>query len=602
MNEPIHRSWSRANSTGQIVCLSTEHLLVGKPVNKSFVRLQKKLVNIFCCTAVLFQICYSAESAFAQNQPEVVQAYGQFPSGYNPQGQIQQVQQTQHVGLPKRPQYYEQIPARRGWEDRVESPLDRFLKQSFRQTYGRVDYLSWSFSDPGSGFIGAPGKKLGDGGGFSKPVFIDGVPLQTVLLQNTANNKVFIQTWEANESELVDRDVNGFFYDIEDVFINGTKPPVAGIDGINDDDNDIDIFPRITNAEKELMLSGQALFTTGVVGDPSQVAVLAIGQLAPMQAFQLDNNNGFRGVVGIDLLFGAIETDFFVMNTSRSSYQYIPITGGLIRFPGTEVSTGVDPMVIPVLVNGEMAPNIYDNAGNLITDSNNFYLLYNDSYIVDYKTEAWGFNHSMFWTLRERPGRFKLSGSLGFRYFDFREQMLQQGSFSDDDTVADFTYNTELGGSLDSTIDSVTKNSVYGSTAGLRAEVGDERFSLGLDTKVLLGLNTHEAKVAVDDLLFVGDDNFTRDKATDFAPGFEMVFDTKVKIAAHATLVVGYNFLWFGEVTRPADNIYYDINATRIIAPALGGPDYTLSNNVIVNKKKTSISLSGVSVGLVFDW
>ncbi len=585
---------------------SGERLPVGKPFHGNGLRRWKKLTVALFCAALFFQFSCFEQSVNAQQPPGVVQAYREYPAGYNQRGQIQQIQ------LPGRAQYYEYLPSRRGWEDRVDSPLDRFLKQSFRQTYGRVEYLNWSYSDPGSGFIGSSGKKLRDGEGFSGPAFIDGArltaagqtALQNIALKNAADGKVLIQTWEANQRELIDADADGILYDVIDVINNATG--AAGADGINDDDNDLDIFPRLTNAEKELMLTGagNALFSTGdTVTDPSQVAVLAVGQLAPINAFQLDNNNGFRGVFGIDLTFGAIETDFFVMNKSKSGYQFVPIPSGLIGLAGAGAGAGVDPLVIPVTVNGAIAPDIFDDAGNLVTDSNNYYLVYNDSYVVNYETESWGAAHSMFWTIRERPDRFRLSSSLGFRYFDFREQMIQRGAFSNDPAVADYFYNSELGSDLGSTIDSVTKNHVYGPTAGIRARVGDERFSFGLDTRVMLGLNTYEARVAVDDLLFVGDDNFTRQKGTEFAPGFEMVTDARVKVSNHVTLTVGYNFLWFGQVTRPADNIQYDITATRVAnPPPLGGPDYTISNNVVLNRKRTSISLSGVSVGVLVDW
>ncbi len=611
MNEQIHCRRFKTNIAGQIVSTTAMPLPVGKRHVGNYPEIRKKLIAALGCLALFFQFGFSAPTLNAQSPSGVVQAYRDYPANYNPAGPIQQIQ------LPARAQYYEYLPRRRGWDDRRESPLDRFLKQSFRQTYGRVEYLNWSYSDPGSGFIGSSGKKLRDGEGFSGPAFIDGArltdasltALQLIALKNAADGKVLIQTWEANQRELVDADADGAFYDVIDVINNTTG--AAGADGINDDDNDLDIFPRLTNAEKELMLTGQLnnsiLFSTGdVLGSatgPSQVAVLAVGQLAPLNAFQLDNNNGFRGVFGIDLTFGAIETDFFVMNKSRSSNQFVPIPSGLLGTPGAGAGGGTDPLVIPVTVNGAIAPDIFDDSGNLVTDSNNYYLIYNESYIVNYETESWGFSQSMFWTLRERPGRFRLSSSLGFRYFDFQEQMLQRGSFSNDPAVADFFYNSELGNDLTSTIDSVTKNHVYGPTAGIRARVGDEKFSFGLDSKVLFGLNTHEARVSVDDLLFVGDDNFTQDKGTEFSPGFEMVADARVKLTDHVTLTAGYNFLWFGDVTRPADNIQYDITAARVPnPPPLGGPDYTINNNVILNKKKTSVSLSGLSVGVLVDW
>ncbi|MEZ5951444.1 MAG: BBP7 family outer membrane beta-barrel protein [Planctomycetaceae bacterium] len=551
-----------------------------------------------------------AGPAWAQAPGEVISAYGEFPYGYNPQGPVQQVQ------LPGRPQYYEYLPPRQAWDDPVETPLDRFLKQSIRQTYGRVDYLNWSLSNPGEGVIGGPGKKLLDSEGFRKPAFIDPVrgpafinyPIINPLLVNHPQALVLIQAWETNPRELPDADTNGNIFDVIDNVNNITGDPPG--DGINDDDNDLDIFPRITNQAKSDMLLGldtSIIFSSGdptaVPVDPAQVAVLAVGQLANTNAFRLNNTNGFRGVMGLNTSFGALETTFLVMDKARSGYQYNPIAAGLIGVPGgAGVFRPADPQVLPVLVNGSMAPDVFDTDGNIVTDSNNYYIIFNDSYSVRYESEAWGVTPSVLLTMYERPNRFKFSSTFGFRYFDFREQMLQQGSFSNDDTVADFTYNNEVNADFTSTIDSHTLNRVYGPQAGIRAELGGERVKFGLDANLMLGANTHEAVVAVDDLLFVGDDNFTRQTATHFATGFDMLVDARVRLTENITFTVGYNMLWFNAITRPHENIYYNINATRIPAPAEGGPDWVVGNDVVVDKKKSSVSLSGLSLGLQFDW
>jgi len=521
--------------------------------------------------------------------------YNQGPASYPPPGSMG------GVPLPTRPQYYEMMPDRS--QDNIESPLDRLLKQSIRQTYGRLDYLNWQISNPGFGVIGAPGKKLLDGEGFQTPSYIDPVrgpeqigfgeeyPIRNPLLTNYDRSLVLIQTWESNPDELTDTDGDGNIFDLGDT-------------------NDLDIFPRITNQAKSDMLSGldpNIMFSTGDPTanpiDPAQVAVLGIGQLANTNEFSLDDNNGFRGVVGLHTSFGALETGFFVLDKARSSLNYQAISSGLIGVPDQGgVFNPSDPLVIPVLVNDQMAPDVYDSEGNVVTDSNNYYIVFNESYNAYYESEAWGLNPQVVLSLYERPDRFRFSGLLGFRYFDFREQMLQVGSFSNDDTLADLTYENEVNEDFTSTINSTTLNRVYGPEAGVRAELGDERLSFGVDAKVMLGANTHEAVVAVDDLLFVGDDNYTKQSSTHFSTGFDLLVDARLRVTKHMSLTVGYNFLWFNAITRPHENIYYNIDAEAVEDPPEGGPDYTYENDVVVNKKKSSVSLSGLSVGLLIDW
>lgn len=553
--------------------------------------------------------------AYAQQPPGVVQAIGEYPDGYDPRGGIQQVQ------LPQQRQYYEYLPPQRGWDDYRESSLDRLLKQTAQQTYGKFEYLNWAISDPSHSIIGAPGKRLNEGLGFSEPAYIDAFrasqlvgfdalyPIRNPNLYPVPGNKVLIQVWETNEFELSEA-------------IGGDDPQMGTI-GVNDYKNDVDVFPRLTNEQKINFFTGVddanlLVPSTGTPTDPAQVAVLTVGQLANSQELQLDNNNGFRGVVGVNTTFGALETSFFSLDRAKSGLEFVPLPNFLLGTPGAVVAAGLaDPMVIPVLVNGQMAPDVFDSAGNLVTDSNNYFLIFNDSYKLMYESEAWGFSPNVLWTFRERPDRYKISTMLGFQYFDFREQMRQQGRFTQTPTDPFnpfYVYDNELqdnnagtDDSLTSTIDSVTENRVMGPTVGIRTEVGDERLSFGLDTKLMLGVNSYEAEVGVDDLLFVGDDNFTSIGTTDFTAGFDMVLDAKIKLVDHVTMTVGYNFMWFSAITRPKDNINYNVIATPTgtVVPAgtvNPGPDFTYQNDVTVIKETTTLSLSGLSVGVLIDW
>lgn len=601
-------------------------------------------------SAVLILLLGSSLSpAQAQAPPGMTPVYGAQPYGAYSAGPPPQYQ------LPERPQYYEYLPDNRFGGDYVESPIDRLLKQTLRQTYGRMEYLNWSISNPGDSVIGGPGKRLTENYGFNTPAYIDPVrgpnpdinpefldsyPIRNPLLTNHNRDKVLIQAWETNgwtrtdqsrPNQLLDDDGDGNVYDLTDIYNNATGELVAGGDGFYDDTNDIDIFPRISNAAKSSMLAGtdtDIIFSSGGINatdtdpDAAQVAVLAVGQLANTGDFNLNSNNGFRGLVGLDTSFGALETNFFVIEKARSHFEYIPIQPGFIGVPGGDGTAGGssrDPQVIPILVNDQIAPNVYDQDGILVTDSNNYYIIFNDAYNVTFESQAWGFAPNIYWTLYDRPDRLRFSSSLGFRYFDFREGMYQWGRYTTSENDADFAYDDELvepgdyteeyidsegetAYRLDSTINSNTINRVYGPQAGFRAELGDDRIKFGFENNLMLGANTSEATVMVDDLLYVGDDNFTKQNSTNFSLGYEMLVDARLRITNHMTLTVGYNFMYFNNITRPHDNIYYNVDATAVPIADHTGEDYTYENDVIVDKKKTSVNLSGVSVGVLIDW
>lgn len=204
----------------------------------------------------------------------------------------------------------------------------------------------------------------------------------------------------------------------------------------------------------------------------------------------------------------------------------------------------------------------------------------------------------MIYTVYENPGRFRFSSIFGVRYFDYREKFNQRGTFSND-TDATFEYENVLGAdSLTSSIYSGTTNLIYGPQAGFRAEVGDERWSIGVDANFLLGGNTHNAVVSVENLLFDGDNNFSKHSSTYLTAGLELLVDTKVRLTNHVSLTVGYNLLWFNSVTRPINNVYYNVNAVQIE----DSPEFDYSNDVRVDKKRSSLNMNGVSVGILVDW
>src|SRR5581483_502049 len=56
---------------------------------------------------------------------------------------------------------YEQLPDDTGWLYEG-SPLERGLANLFRHSYLRVEYLNWSYTDPGNNILGSPTNFVAD--------------------------------------------------------------------------------------------------------------------------------------------------------------------------------------------------------------------------------------------------------------------------------------------------------------------------------------------------------------------------------------------------------------------------------------------------------
>lgn len=89
-----------------------------------------------------------------------------------------------------RPTIYEELPDDTGWLY-DDPPIDRWLKNSLRHAYFRVDYLNWSISDPGKNVLGSETSVVPSPTVFSQPIIVNG---QTITLAPNNALPVNIQT------------------------------------------------------------------------------------------------------------------------------------------------------------------------------------------------------------------------------------------------------------------------------------------------------------------------------------------------------------------------------------------------------------------------
>jgi hypothetical protein len=131
-------------------------------------------------------------------------------------------------------------------------------------------------------------------------------------------------------------------------------------------------------------------------------------------------------------------------------------------------------------------------------------------------------------------------------------------------------------------INSTTTNNIHGPQVGFRFEYTHPWFSLGAEPKVALGVNQYKAGVASDDPLSFS--LLTTETSTVFqALGHLNVF-AKMKITDHIRGYVAYNLLGVSGVSRPHEQIVYDLTSAD-------------ENNIHVNTKLSGFMLQGYSVG-----
>lgn len=366
--------------------------------------------------------------------------YAGYPGGYG--------------GYPGGPVRYTQLPDDEGWAF-GDTHLERFLKETFRHAYFRLEYLNWSFSDPGNVTLGAP-----------------------ILNPTDVNNP-----------------------------IQDTSIP-------------FDIFDPVTGN-----LLGQGV-------SPSLDGVKGI------------HNNGIRGTWGFNFDPFSVEASVFALQTAKATV--LPGNLPVVQetdFLGNTINRGLF-VVQGVLVNGVPTADSY--------------LIYDKSYSASVHTGIWGADGKIVLASYDTGGPMTVQPLLGVRFLNFNERLDQSGVFSTPELV------TGTGDPVQRRINAATQNYLYGPQMGVRAELPSKWITLGVQPTMMFGVNSYRATLTTQQIADANEaQQYERIVKTTFGPVFDMQVYARGRLTDYLSVFVAYNLIWAGSITRPADNIVYNVTATR---------------------------------------
>ncbi len=259
------------------------------------------------------------------------------------------------------------------------------------------------------------------------------------------------------------------------------------------------------------------------------------GLLPILNAIQINENNGIRGTFGFELRDGSLEASAWALQTSSAAFD----GNTFINDP----NSFFEPVIYqPVLQEGA---------------STGFPLIYDISYRAQLKTGVWGSELNWLWNDTNPNDNFDIRPLVGIRYFNFKETLKQRG---------DYTYIDQVAGSteiLERQINAGTDNYMYGPQFGFRAEMRSKWFDIGATPRVMLGLNSYKATLNTSQILSPTEDPlFIKQTKTTFGPMADLQVYSRLKLHENFSILVSYNLMWAGMITRPYDNIIYDTSVT----------------------------------------
>ncbi len=270
--------------------------------------------------------------------------------------------------------------------------------------------------------------------------------------------------------------------------------------------------------------------------DPNNVPRLGVNAFVPdTGSFQLNDLPGMRLTVGAPTQWGTFEADIWaIMNasTSQNINPAIDFTQGVTVIPAVTLN-----------VNG--AP------------SDSQMILFDNGYRSSISSGMWGAQGNWVGNPVTPQNTLCLSPVVGIRYVKFDEELRISGS--------------DLATATNPRITSKSNNNLVGPQVGVRASIDSKWLSLGLEPKVMLGINRHQDSVRASQIFDAGNPNsISQNEDTDFAPAFNLPAYAKLHLSESFSLFAGYELLWLSNVSRPSEHIVYNSSAIPTDAPQIG--------------------------------
>jgi hypothetical protein len=265
----------------------------------------------------------------------------------------------------------------------------------------------------------------------------------------------------------------------------------------------------------------------------------------------LSENSGFQGTFSIPMTYGSLELSGFILAKANSA----PNPGGL---PGGTPGVDESFAAIPVTVGGQPSQTV---------------ALFSQSFNQYYSSFVFGAEANIFFNaIVPKDYGFVIKPMVGFRYLGIDEHF---------DVVA-----TNLGVPA-TTISSSTINNIYGPQIGSRFELLTKWFTLGVEPKIAFAVNQFAANINASDPT-VGQSH-DHDIEARFAPVGALDAYIKVPIQEHFRLYVAYNLLGTTNISRPQEQIDYDITNSG-------------QNNTHLALGSSGILIQGYTVGCEFNF
>lgn len=405
----------------------------------------------------------------------------QMPAPYSMPGYGAPVEtMSGYGGAPEGRVRYTQLPDDNGWLY-GDSYFDRFLKETFRHAFFRLEYLNWNVSDPGNVVLGGP---------------------------------IFDPT-------------------------NVNNP-------LQDPRTPFDIF------------------------DPVTGNLLGLGVSPTLDGVKGMHNNGIRGTWGLRFEPFSLEASVFALQTAKASVTAgeLPITQET-DFLGNVTNIGTF-VVQGVLVDG------VPTADSM--------LIYDQTYKASLQTQLWGADSKIVMASVDSGGPLQVQPLFGVRFLNFNERLNQSGVFLTPELVT----GTDT---VRRRIDSATQNYLYGPQFGARFELPSKWITVGAQPSIMFGLNSYRSTLKTQQITDV-DEVAHEDRIvkTTFGPVFDLQVYTHGHLTEHLSLFVAYNLMWAGSITRPGDNIVYNVTSS-------GSP-----SDFRQNIQFSDLLIQGVSVGGEVRW
>ena len=238
---------------------------------------------------------------------------------------------------------------------------------------------------------------------------------------------------------------------------------------------------------------------------------------------QFDALPGMRLTVGAPTEWGGFEADIWAIMNASTTLDFDPVF---------DTTTGFT--VIPAVtltVNG--AP------------SDTQMVLFDNGYEAELRSGMWGAQGNWIANPVTPQNTLALSPVVGIRYVKFDEELRISGS--------------DIGSATNPQITSKANNNLVGPQVGLRASLESKWLSLGIEPKVMFGINRHQDSVRTSQIFDVANPNtLSTNEDTDFAPAFNLPGFAKLHLSENFSLFAGYELLWLSNVSRSTEHVVYD--------------------------------------------